>query len=154
MLPPSSAFHPHLCTPIPAFVLPQKFTRPHNDLDQESPWLKTNLTAKKQTNKRNHPPPPKTLTDFQLTQFPAPAQHLTTWTLTAAQRQWREGRSPCFTTVTNLQSQWTLKKHSVLSLGSVIGHFFTFLLLWLTLAKKAWEFATLTVKPPWIIFIS
>lgn len=49
-LPPSSAFHPHLCTSIPAFVLPQKFTRPHNDLDQESRWLKTNLTANKQSN--------------------------------------------------------------------------------------------------------
>lgn len=55
MLPPSSAFHPHLCIPIPAFFLPQKFTRPHNDLDQESWWLKTNLMANKQLNKTNQP---------------------------------------------------------------------------------------------------
>lgn len=117
MLPPSSAFHPHLCTPIPAFVLPQNFTRPHNNLDEELPWLKTNLTANKQTNKQNKSTPPKTLTDFQLTLFPTPAQHLTTRTRRTAQRQGREGRSLCFTTITHLQSQWALKKHITSSLG-------------------------------------
>lgn len=62
MLPPSSAFHPHLCTPVPAFVLPQQFTRPHNDLDQELP--ETNLTANKQTNKMNQPRLQNPVTDF------------------------------------------------------------------------------------------
>lgn len=53
MFPPFFAFHPHLCTPIPAFVLPQKFTKPHNDLDQELLWLKINLTANKQRKQIN-----------------------------------------------------------------------------------------------------
>lgn len=113
MLPPSSAFHPHLCTPVPAFVLPQKFTRPHNDLDQELPWLKTNPTANKQTNKTNQPHLQKPSRIFHLTQFPAPARHLTTETLRAAQRQGREGHGPSFATITNLPSQWTLKKLSM-----------------------------------------
>lgn len=151
MLPPSSAFHPHLCTPIPAFVLPQKFTRPHNDLDQESPGLKINLPTNKQT-KNKSTLPPKTHTDFHLTHFPAPAQHLAAWTV--RQHKGRDGKdaAPWFTTVTNLPSQWTLKKHSMSSQGWVMGHFFTFLLLQLTPAKKACEFAT--VKPSWIMFIS
>lgn len=144
-LPPSSAFHPHRWTPVPAFVLPQKFTRPHDDLDRKSLWLKTNLTTNKQTKSS---PSSKIITEFQLTQFPAPAQHLTTWTLTTAQRQGLEGCRTCSATVTYLPSQWTLKKHRMSSPREVIGQFFTFLLLWLTLAEKACEFPTLSVNFP------